>query len=402
MATKMGNFFSSKKFLMIASFLGLYLFSAGASWAAFSYFGTSSQSNFLSGGLGDSRSRINIDLPKTETCPINGGMFTKIESDIWEERRPIALIIENHVDARPQSGLSKADVVYEAIAEGGITRFLGIFYCGAAAEDVKAAPVRSARVYFIDWAAEYGLNPIFMHVGGANDFAGFGDTVKLAQALELLATLDWRYPGGNDFDTTYDSGFPVFWRDYERLGKEVATEHTMMTSLDAAYEEAKDRGFNAKDPNGDKWDEDFTTWRFTDDSPSGSPTATKIELEFWSNKADYDVAWNYDSGSNSYLRENGGDKHIDHETGEQLSAKNVITLFVKEKGPVDRNKHMLYTTTGEGEALVFQNGEVIEATWEKDTRTDRTKFFDEKGKEISFVRGPIWIEAVPAGNTIDY
>jgi len=155
MATKMGNFFSSKKFLMIASFLGLYLFSAGASWAAFSYFGTGSQSNFLSGGLGDSRSRINLDLPKTETCPINGGMFTKIESDIWEERRPIALIIENHADARPQSGLSKADVVYEAVAEGGITRFLSIFYCGAAAEDVKVAPVRSARVYFIDWAAEY-------------------------------------------------------------------------------------------------------------------------------------------------------------------------------------------------------------------------------------------------------
>ena len=63
---------------------------------------------------------------------------------------------------------------------------------------------------------------------------------------------------------------------------------------------------------------------------------------------------------------------------------------------------MLYTTTGEGEALVFQNGEVMEATWEKDTRTDRTKFLDEKGKEISFVRGPIWIAAVPAGNTIDY
>ncbi|RLC31408.1 DUF3048 domain-containing protein, partial [Candidatus Woesebacteria bacterium] len=79
-------------------------------------------------------------------------MFTKIESDIWESRRPIAIIVENHADARPQSGLSKADIVYEAVAEGGITRFLGIYYCGAAAEDVIASPVRSARVYFIDWA----------------------------------------------------------------------------------------------------------------------------------------------------------------------------------------------------------------------------------------------------------
>ncbi len=401
MLTKFINFLSSKKFLIVATFLGLYLFSAGASWAIFSYF-SGSQTSLFSGDLGESRSRINLDLPRTETCPLNGGMFTKIESDIWEDRRPIAIIVENHADARPQSGLSKADVVYEAVAEGGITRFLGIYYCGAAAEDVKASPVRSARVYFVDWAAEYGLNPIFMHVGGANDFAGFGDTVKLAQALELLETLGWRYPGGNDFDTTYDSGFPIFWRDYERLGRPVATEHTMVASLDAAYEEAKDRGFNEKDPDGDMWDEDFVKWRFADDSPSSNPSATKIAFEFWSGKSDYDVIWNYSGDTNSYLRENDGSKHIDHETGEQLSAKNVVILFVKEKGPVDINKHMLYTTTGEGEALIFQNGEVIEGTWEKDTRTDRTKFTDEDGKEVSFVRGPIWIEAVPSGNTIDY
>ena len=401
MSAKLTNFLSSKKFLMIATFLGLYLFSAGASWAIFSYFG-GSETSLFSGDLGESRSRINLDLPKTETCPLNGGMFTKIESDIWEDRRPIAIIVENHADARPQSGLSKADVVYEAVAEGGITRFLGIYYCGAAAEDVKASPVRSARVYFIDWAAEYGLNPIFMHVGGANDFAGFGDTVKLAQALELLETLGWRYPGGNDFDTTYDSGFPIFWRDYERLGRPVATEHTMVASLDAAYEEAEDRGFNAEDPDGDMWDDDFVKWRFTDDSPVSNPPATDISFEFWSGKSDYDVIWQYDGDSNSYLRENDGSKHVDHETGEQIAAKNVVILFVKEKGPVDRNKHMLYTTTGEGEAIIFQNGEAIEGTWEKDTRTDRTKFTDEDGKEISFVRGPIWIEAVPAGNTIDY
>jgi hypothetical protein len=400
MLTKITNFLSSKKFLIIATFLGLYLFSAGASWAIFSYFGGGSQISLLS-GLGESRSRINLDLPRTETCPLNGGMFTKIESDIWEARRPIAIIVENHADARPQSGLSKADIVYEAVAEGGITRFLGIYYCGAAAEDVRPSPVRSARVYFIDWAAEY-VNPIFMHVGGANDFAGFGDTVKLAQALELLETLGWRYPGGNDFDTTYDSGFPIFWRDYERLSKQVATEHTMVASLDAAYEEAEDRGFNAEDPDGDMWDEDFIKWKFADDSPSSDPSATEISFEFWSNKSDYDVIWKYDSESNSYLRENDGSKHVDHETGEQIAAKNVVILFVKEKGPVDINKHILYTTTGEGEALIFQNGEVIEVTWEKDTRTDRTKFFDEDGKEISFVRGPIWIEAVPSGNTIDY
>ena len=90
------------------------------------------------------------------------------------------------------------------------------------------------------------------------------------------------------------------------------------------------------------------------------------------------------------------------ENKQQLSAKNVIILLSKERGPVDRNLHMSYTTIGEGKALVFQNGNVIKGTWEKDSRKARTKFYDDKGKEISFVRGPVWIEIVPAGNTIDY
>ncbi|MEJ2348038.1 MAG: DUF3048 domain-containing protein [Patescibacteria group bacterium] len=402
MLKKLGDATSSKKFMIIASFLGLYLLSAGASWAIFSYLKGTPSLGLISGSLDESRSKINLDLPRTEECPLNGGMFTKIEENIWSARRPVTVMIENHADSRPPSGLSKADVVYEAVAEGGITRFLAVFYCGAAAQDVKVAPVRSARVYFIDWAAEYGIKPIFMHVGGANDYSGYGDTAKEARALELLETLGWRVPKGNDFDTTYDSGFPVFWRDYERLGHPVATEHTMMASLDAAYEQASDRGFNAKDSDGDKWDEDFIEWKFEDEAPVSNPSATKISFGFWDNQSDYDVTWKYDSSNNSYLRENGGSKHVDHETGEQLSAKNVVILFVDERGSVDRNKHMLYTTTGEGEALVFQNGEVIEGTWEKDSMADRTIFFDEKGKEISFVRGPIWIEAVPTGNTINY
>ncbi|MGB6839017.1 MAG: DUF3048 domain-containing protein [Microgenomates group bacterium] len=400
MLDKISKIISSKGFMIAASFLGLYLLSTGASWAIFSYLKTEPAS-LISGGLDESRSGI-LDLPRTEKCPLNGGMFTKIEKDIWETRRPITTIIENHADARPQSGLSKADIVYEAVAEGGITRFLAIFYCGAAAEDVKIAPVRSARVYFIDWAAEFGIKPIFMHVGGANDYSGFGDTVKNARALELLETLGWRIPRGNDFDTTYDSGFPIFWRDYERLGRQVATEHTMVASLDAAYEQAEERGFGTKDSDGDAWDENFIEWKFADDSPSNQPTAREISFEFWSNKDEYAVIWKYDSESNSYLRYNDGSALLDHETKEQLLAKNVVILFVKETGPVDRNKHMMYTTTGEGETLIFQNGEVIEGTWEKDSRTDRTRFYDEEGKEISFVRGQIWIEAVPAGNTIDY
>jgi len=389
---------SSKKFMLAATFAGLYLISTGTSWAVFSYL-RGEPSLSTTQGLEGSRSKI-YELPKTEECPINGGLFTEVERNIWQDRRPIAAIIENHIDSRPPSGISKADVVYEAVSEGGITRFLTIFYCGAAASDIEIAPVRSARVYYIDWAAEYGDKPIFMHVGGANDYAGFGETAPAARALELLADLGWRVAKGNDFDTTYDSGFPVFWRNYDRLDHPVATEHTMMASLDAAYKEAERRGFTAK-AEGVSWDEGFVKWRFADDKPA-VPIASDISFKFWSNKADYDVTWKYDDQSNQYLRFNGGNEYMDLTAKAQVSAKNVAIQFVRERGPVDRNKHLIYTTIGSGRALIFQNGGVIEATWEKDSRLKRTKFLDENGDEIAFVRGPIWIEAVPAGNKVEY
>ena len=405
---KFVNKLSSRGFMVFLSFLGLYLLSTGTSWAIFSYLRGEPDLG-LGTGMEGTRARI-ADLPKTEECPINGGRFTEVEREIWESRRPIAAIIENHLESRPPSGLSFADVIYEAVAEGGITRFLSIFYCGAAASDVKIAPVRSARVYYIDWAAEYGDKPIFMHVGGANDYAGYGDTTKAARALELLTTLGWRVARGNDLDTTFDSGFPILYRNYERLapevtGEEIAKEHTMMASLDAAYEEAKKRGFTNKDEDGVSWDADFTPWKFTDGDADSSPEAGEISFEFWSgfaDSADYSVTWKYDSSANAYLRENGGKLYVDLETDQQIKATNVVIQFTKERRAVDRNKHLLYTTIGSGRALIFQNGRVVEGTWNKDSRLSRTEFFDKGGSEISFVRGPIWIEVVPAGNEIEY
>lgn len=394
---KAKTFIKSPKFILALSFLGVYLVATGVSLIVFSLVQSRGPSVLLDE---NGRPRVDLSAPKTETCPLNGGKFTKAEREIWEERRPITAIIENHADSRPPSGLSKADVVYEIVAEGGITRFLGVFYCGASAEEVKIAPVRSARIYFIDYAAEYGDKPIFMHVGGANNFSGSGDTARDVRALETLESLGWRVPKGNDFDTTYDSGFPVFWRNYERLDKQVATEHTMMVSLDAAFAEAEKRGFGAKNKDGVAWDENFVSWKFTEDKAAGS--VSSIAFKFWDGKPEYDVEWKYDSANNQYLRFNGGKEHTDLETGSQLAAKNVVILLARERGPVDRNLHMFYTTTGTGEALIFQNGQVISGSWSKKSRTARTIFTDEDGKEISFVGGPVWVEVVPAGNEVSY
>ena len=80
------------------------------------------------------------DEPKTEACPLNGKLYSKSEKTLWEARRPILAMIENDIHARPQSGLASADIVYEAVAEGGITRFMGVFYCGIAAKNTLIAP----------------------------------------------------------------------------------------------------------------------------------------------------------------------------------------------------------------------------------------------------------------------
>jgi len=384
---------------LLATLLGLFLLSTGTSLVLFSFL--VGDSKVQSQNLEDARLKIGDDTPRTEACPINGKLFTKAERDIWEKRRPITAIIENHAEARPQSGLSYSDVIYEAVAEGGITRFLNVFYCEAPATNIEIAPVRSARVYFIDWAAGYGDFPIFLHVGGANDYGGFGDTVKEARALELLETLGWRVPGGNDFDTTYDSGFPVLWRNYDRLEHPVATEHTMMASIDEAYAQAQERGFD-NTYEGDAWDENFKPWLFADDKPANKDLVGQVAFGFWDNNPDYNVTWKYDSASNSYLRETGGKSHIDLITGQQLTAKNIAIIFSKERDGVDRNKHVLYTTVGTGDALIFQNGQVIEGSWTKDARNKMIRFKDSKGKEISLVRGKIWIEALAIGNKVDY
>lgn len=370
----------------------LYLLSTGASYAVFRFLVGTGPSLISPIPVEEVRSRVDLTAPKTENCPLNGQFFTKGEKRIWEKRRPLTVMVENHAEARSQSGLSKADVVYEAVAEGGITRFLAVFYCGVAAEDVIIGPVRSARTYYLDFVSEYGDSPLYAHVGGANKPGP-------ANALGKIGDYGW-LAKGNDLNQ-FSLGFPTFWRDYERLGRPVATEHTMYSTADKLYDIAHQRGLDAKDDEGDKWDENFQSWKFKDDDKKKG-SASNIKFNFWSGYQEYEVNWKYDQMINQYLRFNGGQGHQDLNNDEQLKAKVVIIQFMREKGPIDELKHLLYTTTGTGTALVFQDGQVTKATWNKAERQDRTVFKDSKGKEIKLNRGPIWIEIVPAGNKVDY
>jgi hypothetical protein len=344
--------------------------------------------------------------PVTEACPLNGKLYTKSERNLWETKRPILAMIENDIHARPHSGLSSADIVYEAVAEGGITRFMGVFYCGAQSDTAKVAPVRSARIYFVNIAAEYNT-PVYMHVGGGNcsadEASGQCTSNKKAWALEELVKLGWRKMGGNDFDTVGDIGVPVMKRDWTRLGPnvELATEHTYVGYLSYAWKEADKRGYNSVMPGGKTWISGFKPWLSGSTGIKGE-AAQNITYDFWSNYKDFAVEWKYDATTKEYQRNQGSAPQIDLETGKQVTAPNILIQFTKEEGPLDEHKHMFYTVIGEGTGLYFTGGQVIPVKWKKATQLGRTVFTDASGKEVSFTPGAIWVSILPIGNKVVY
>lgn len=324
--------------------------------------------------------------PKTESCPLDGGLHTKKAKEFWSKRRPLAVMIENHEEARPQSSLSSADIIYEAVAEGGITRFMAIYYCNLG--DVQVGPVRSARAYYLDWLLEY--DALYAHVGGAN-------TPGPADALSQIIKYDIK-----DLNQ-FSIGFPVFWRDYQRLGHPVATEHTMYSTTQKLWEVGAKRGWTATDSAKLSWDEKFVPWKFKEDAGGGQ--VTKITVNFWESQSNYQVEWFYDASCNCYKRKNGGQDHIDLNNKKQLEGKTIVVQFMRESNANDGypgNVHLLYGTTGSGKALVFLDGKVIEGKWVKQTKTSRTKFVDSKNKEIEFNKGQIWIQTVPEGSRVEY
>jgi hypothetical protein len=203
----------------------------------------------------------------------------------------------------------------------------------------------------------------------------------------------------------FSIGYPTFWRDYERLGRTVATEHTMYSTTERLWAVAKKRGWTNKSPEGDEWDEEFVAWKFIEEDTGEKGDVDEIAYSFWSDYKKYNVKWVYDKESNVYKRFTGGAEHKDLDTDKQLETKNIVVLQQTERSANDGypgDVHLLYGTTGEGEALIFQNGKEIEGTWEKDSRLDRTKLFDSKGKEVRFVPGKIWISILPKGTEISY
>ncbi len=396
-----------KKNLIIA--LALYVVSTGLSFTAFSVFAKNAPANQVTNPDQDSTttllsSLLDIDPnePRDQACPLNGAYYTMTERNAWEQRRPIFIMIENSPDARPHSGLSRADMVFEAVAEGGVTRFGVLYYCAAQYSDVTLAPVRSARTYFVDWASGFNL-PLYTHVGGANVP---GPTDALGQIRE------YGWEGKNNINQ-FSVGYPTFVRNYNRVpGKEIATEHTMETTTEALWKVAASRGWTGITPQrvvarqtipAAPWSDGYTGLTFEASVPSISTTTSKITYDFWSGYGQYSVEWNYDQAADAYERKNGGEAAIDINNNEQVASKNVVIMFTTEKGPINEKKHMLYGTTGRGKALIFKHGQApIEANWVKKDREAELTFVDVRGNNIEFARGQIWISVLANESPVKY
>lgn len=377
----------NKKMLIISAVL--YLVSAGFSYFFFSKFVFSSsvvQTPIPEAAVGeDGKTVFDDSLPKTEECPLNGAMYSKQQRQWWESHRPLGVMIQNHTEARPQSGISSADVIYEAVAEGGITRFLAVFYCQ---DPGIIGSIRSARSYYLDFISEYGKSPLYVHVGGAN-------IPGPADALGQIRSYGWNLY--NDLDQ-FNVSFPAMYRDEKRL-PDRATEHTMYGNALKLWEVAAKRGLEDVDEDGAAWDENFVQYSFKDDpSTSDRPTSQTISYDFWEDKGDFSVTWAYDSTTNSYKRATGGEPHIDFNTKKQLTAKNVVLLYMRETFTNDAEGHMLYGTKGTGKAVVFMDGKQITGKWAKKDRTARTIITDNTGKEVEFSRGLIWFGVLATEN----
>lgn len=273
------------------------------------------------------------------------------------EKYPLAVVIENSVDAWPISGIAQANLVWEAPAEAGIPRLLAIFADG---NDVpKIGPVRSARPYFVDWAEEF--QALFAHVGGS------------PEALNLI-------PSRAVLDLNEFSRGDYFWRASDR-----PRPHNMYTSTELLKKAVEN--FSGQFARILHYD----AWLYKDDVVRGKRSEPHdIVIDF--GKPLYEIRWAYDPERNAYLRFQNDRPYFDA-NGEQVAAKNVV-VFVVDIAILDEEGRRRIKTVGEGNATVFVDGARINGRWERLDRKARTRFFDTNGVEVEFNAGQTWIEVV--------
>lgn len=270
--------------------------------------------------------------------------------------RLIAVMVENHFDSWPQSGVADAGIVYEAPVEGNISRFMLLY---TADQDVsKVGPVRSARAYYLDWLREYGT-PLYIHVGGSPD------------ALARIAREDI-----NDLNE-FSRGW-YYWRDNARYAP-----HNVYTSSELWQDALAVYSDNYTTSS-------YTGWQFGDVEPCTEQCTTELEIVYSGNT--YTAGWTYNTTTERYARSQAGSADLDADAT-QVVADTVIVQYI-DTTVLDGVGRLGMETIGSGRSIVFQKGHAIVGEWRKESLTDRTKFFDEGGVEVMFNPGKIWVQVI--------
>ncbi len=263
----------------------------------------------------------------------------------------VGIMIDNHNDARPQSGLLAAKIVYEAPAEGGITRYFAIYDSEQNID--KIGPVRSARPYFIDWIEEY--DGLYMHCGGS------------PEALERLKK-------GPVFDLNEMTNGDYYWRDTNKIAPHNLYTNSEKWNKILTKRESSKKFFN----NG---------WLFGEISTTSTEQVKNISIDY---TLDYAVGWTYDGNQKNYHRLINGVAM--NEEGINLLADSIVIQYVKSVVVDDYGRKEI-TTSGQGDMRLLRDGIMIRGVWKKDN--GRTRFYDNAGQEQKLKPGKIWIQIVP-------
>jgi hypothetical protein len=306
-------------------------------------------------------------------------------TDASVNQKPVTgVMIENSTDARPQSGLDSAGVVFEAIAEGGITRFLALYQDTA---PDYLGPVRSVRPYYIEWGL--GFDAAIAHVGGS------------PEALQDMKS--WNV---KDLDQFYNGAY------YHRISSRAAP-HNVYTSLaelnqaeaNKSYGTTTYTGFTRKDEKPYKAPAASPAPSSSKNTkPAADARTAASSIDFGMSGPLYNVHYDYDATANSYKRSEGGVAHMSlHKDGSQAQiTPKVVIALVTSYGIQSDGKHSDYAVTGGGTAYFFQDGTVTVGKWSKAADREPLKFTDANGAAFSLDRGQTWISAVAGTGQVSY
>lgn len=293
---------------------------------------------------------------QVQTFPSIGGLLV---SESESKLRPLAVVIENHSDSRPQSGYNDAEIVYEVLAEGGITRTLGIFQTKNAE---SVGPVRSARPYFNFIANQWGAG--YVHSGGSK------------QALsELSANVH-----NNLFDINEFYYGKYFDRDSSRFAP-----HNLYTTISNIRELLKSK-------NEQDWSPIQMFQYGNIEIPQDAQKISTITIPF--SVTNYEATYNYNSETQSYDRTMGGKEAKDRNDDNKISPKNIIVQFADTSlNPDDDLGTLNIKLNNSGPCIIFTANIRKDCRWSWEN--NRTKYSDMDGNNITLQAGQTWVEIFP-------